>query len=73
MKAELLQKLRNRQPIRLYKYAPGIGKVFQHIQLNKSVDWVCWERWYSKDKQKWIQINSCLSLKDINRIIKTKY
>lgn len=64
MKERLLS-LRHRQNVRLFD---SKEKMFHHIQLNKTTPFICWERWVSKDKQNWVQWNSCLSLKDVMSI-----
>jgi len=67
MKPEVLKKLRNRQPLRLWDSG---NKLFVHIQYNaKENGFVCWERWVSKDKTHWVNHNLYLSLHDVNNII----
>lgn len=67
MTIELLKKLRNRQPVKLFDKA---NKVFVQIQFNKKeTDFICWERWVSKDKRNWVNHNLYLSLKDVNTIL----
>jgi hypothetical protein len=68
MKPEILQKLRQGKSITLYKPYMNCGKCFFKIQLNKTTSFVCWQMFVSKDKQNWIKLNECLSLKDINSI-----
>ena len=71
MKPELLQKLRNKKPVRLFKNYMG-KKAFFHIQLNKKAETICWQRFVSADKQNWIELNSYLSLHDVANIIENK-
>lgn len=69
MKTETLQKLRHGKPLRLLKPYNNQGKSFFHIQLNKKADFICWQRFVSKDKQNWIKLNDCLSLHDIENFL----
>lgn len=72
MKIETFKKLRTGEPVSRFDKA---NKMFVQIQLNKKEKFICWERWVSKDKIKWVNWNLYLSLKDVNNIlneIKTK-
>lgn len=41
-------------------------KTFVKIQLNKKEkDFVCWQRFESKDRRTWVEQNKYLSLKDV--------
>lgn len=66
MHTERLIKLRNRQPIKLWD---SLNKKFVHLQLNKTDERICWERWESKDKFNWVNQNKYLSLKDVQRVL----
>lgn len=66
MKTEILQKLRNGQPLNLFNKSQ---KQFVKIQLNRAYKRVCWERWVSLDKSNWIKQNAYLSLKDVSSVL----
>ena len=67
MTTQHLKKLRNRQPLRLWDSG---NKLFVQIQYNhKEKDFVCWEKWVSKDRSNWVNHNLYLSLHDVNNII----
>lgn len=63
---ELIKKLRDRQPVKLFNSA---DKVFTQIQLNRKASVICWERWVSKDRKNWVNVNLYLSLKDVASIL----
>lgn len=67
MTTEQLITLRNGKPINLFS---KVEKQFIKIQLNRKESFVCWERWVSLDKNKWINHNLYLSLKDVKSILK---
>jgi hypothetical protein len=62
-KNSVIQKLRNREPLCLYK-----DGLFTTIQLNKRDNRICWERWVSKDNKSWQNWNLFLSLRDVLQI-----
>lgn len=66
---EIVKHLRNRQPIKTYGFASGGQRVFTHYQINLAVKNICWQRFISKDRHNWIEINSYLSLKDVLQCI----
>lgn len=61
MKNDRLIKLRHRESVRLFD---SKEKLFHHIQINPGTNFICWQRWVSKDKQNWIKWNDCLTLKE---------
>lgn len=58
---EFVSKLRNGETIKMYDKARNL---FHAIQLNKNENFICWERFVSKDKRNWTKWNSTLSLKE---------
>lgn len=62
-----IKKLRDRQNLRMFSRKE---KIFVHIQLNKKENFICWQRFVSKDKRNWQEWNSALSLKDCWQILK---
>lgn len=63
---QFLSKLRNRKCINVFDTKE---KTFMKIQLNKKENFICWERYVSKDRQNWVLHNSYLSLHDIENIL----
>ncbi len=63
---DIILKLRNRQPVKLWD---KVNKIFIHIQLNKKDDRICWQRFHSLDRRNWREQNSYLRLKDVIQII----
>lgn len=43
-------------------------RLFVRIQLNKTENFVCWERWVAKQRGNWVNWNKYLSLKDVIKI-----
>jgi len=68
MKKETLSKLRQGGSLTLLKNYMG-KRMFFKIQLNKNKKRICWQRFVSGDRQNWIELNSCLSLHDIQGIL----
>lgn len=69
MKAGTLISLRNKRPVTFFDKTT---KIFTRIQFNKNEnDFVCWERWISRDRKNWVNHNLYLSLHDIDNILKT--
>lgn len=70
MKTDIVKRLRNKESIKLFDSS---AKRFIRIQLNKSFKEICWERWVmaagSTHANRWVQHNSCLSLKEVINII----
>jgi hypothetical protein len=63
----LIKRLRDRKSVRLFDKKE---RLFINIQLNKTDNRICWERWVSKDKKNWVNWNLYLSLKDVLQIQK---
>lgn len=62
-----IKKLRDRENLRLWDRT---DKTIVHIQLNKREQYVCFERFVSKDKRNWKKLNGYLSLRDVWNILK---
>jgi hypothetical protein len=62
-KSSVIQKLRNKESITLYR-----DGLFTRIQLNRRDNRICWERWVSKDQRSWMNWNLFLSLRDVLQI-----
>ena len=65
MKANTVKELRAGNSITLYS---SKDKLFTRIQRNTKEKNICWERWVSKDKRNWTNLNLYLSLKDVIQI-----
>ena len=63
-----IKKLRNGEHLRFWDKQE---KLFVRIQLNKKENFICWQRFVSKDKTNWQEWNSYLALKDCWQIIQT--
>lgn len=59
---EIISLLRQGRPVTLFDRTT---KYFYHIRLNKKAKRVCWQRHQSKDRVNWVELNHCLSLKEI--------
>lgn len=67
MKTDTLILLRNKRPVTFFDKTT---KIFTRIQFNKKEkDFVCWERWVSRDRKNWVNHNLYLSLHDIDNIL----
>ncbi len=64
----LVKRLRNRESI---KWFDKKERLFIRIQLNKTDNRICWERWVSKDRNNWVNWNLYLSLKDVLQLHNT--
>lgn len=67
-----IKKLRNGENIQRLTTYQGVKQVMQ-IQLNKTTPFICWQRFYmpvNRDKSKALEHNSCLTLKEVLRILK---
>lgn len=61
-----IKRLRNREVLSLWDRK---NKLFVKIQLNKTDNRICWQRFVSKDKRTWTNWNQYLSLKDCVQIL----
>lgn len=57
-----VNKLRNRESVTLWDSSQ---KLFIRIQLNKSDNRICWQRFVSTNRRNWTKWNDYLRLKDV--------
>ena len=69
MTLDRLKKLRNKQSLILFDTNT---KLFHRIVFNGKESFICWRWLLSKDKRKWVEQNSFLSLKEVSRVINFK-
>ena len=66
MTNEIVKTLRDRLPISRWDKKQ---KLFVKIQFNKQCEFVCWQRFVSKDRRNWVNWNEYLSIKDVVNIL----
>lgn len=59
---DVVKHLRDSRSIRMYDRKT---KFFYHIQINKKMKRICWERWVSRDNHNWVKWNECITLREV--------